>query len=539
MLRIFIWLCLAGAVAAQTEMRILERYTGNAAGSEFGRSVAMAGDVNADGYDDVIVGAPADGTGGVDAGAVFVYSGLDRSLLMQVVGQTGDRLGASVSGAGDYDGDGFDDLVIGAPGAALGSSNVGFAAVYSGASGQPIAWHYGLYTDQYMGFGVSGAGDLNGDGFDDIVVWPQYDAPVVIAGPASNVMFAVPPVPQHWSGWSACGAGDVDGDGRDDLLVGSRSVSASGQSGRSVNVYSGANNFAPIFSLGLGSSPYGPRTMGLAGLGDLDGDGRGEFLVGTEAGGPGSIAGQAVVFSGASGTPLFTAQGGADFDHFGHAVASAGDLDGDGVPDFAVGAPQPGWSGVSGSVGTGYVNFYSGATFASLGQTTGDNVGDALGGSIGGPGDATGDGLGDVVIGRGLYITPANGCRLVSRCAARGYGFGAGGGNTLSLIWAPPSTVPLTAGTAVVTGATPGAVGFAVLSTGRGSQVFGAFTALVDLSPGAWVGLLGSFDATGSYAMPVDLVQPWLAGLSSYVQVLDTNPAVPAVSNGLELLFAP
>nr|MBC8329289.1 FG-GAP repeat protein [Planctomycetota bacterium] len=149
------------------------QFGGASSGSHFGGSVAGAGDTDGDGFADLIVGAEEAEPGGrVRAGSAYVYSGATGSLLRQFDGAAaGDALGYSVSGAGDVDGDGAADLVVGAlranPGGLMGA---GSAFVYSGASGSLIWQFDGASEHDFLGVSVSGAGDLDGDGHADLLV---------------------------------------------------------------------------------------------------------------------------------------------------------------------------------------------------------------------------------------------------------------------------------------------------------------------------------------------------------------------------------
>ena len=170
------------------------KLSGAAAGDHSGYSVSAAGDVNGDGYDDLIVGAPDADSNGLTSGASYVVfgqaSGFAANINLSILNGTGgfklsgieanDQSGFSVSGAGDVNGDGFSDLIIGAPIANIGhgesyvvfgkaggfGSNINLSSL-DGITGFKLS---GFEDADYIGFSVSSAGDVNGDGFDDIVV---------------------------------------------------------------------------------------------------------------------------------------------------------------------------------------------------------------------------------------------------------------------------------------------------------------------------------------------------------------------------------
>ena len=280
----------------------LRRLPGPSAGAHFGLSVSDAGDVNGDGYADVIVGAPYDDIGPlVDVGAATVYSGADWSELYRWTGAAAsDDFGYSVSGAGDVDGDGRADLVVGAYGSDdANGANTGSVTVYSGFDGLPIFTHHGSAAGDFLGFSVSGAGDVNKDGLADVVVGAKQvlvsaggsGYARVLSGPTGTLLYQfdadgglnVAAGDGHQLlGYSVSGAGDVNGDGYDDVIIG-----------------------APIF--------------GIAGSGNF---------------------GCARVHSGLDGgVLLYQLQGDAsNHPHFGNAVSAAGDVNGDGRPDVIVGA---------------------------------------------------------------------------------------------------------------------------------------------------------------------------------------------------------
>jgi len=146
----------------------------------FGGSVASAGDVNGDGYADIIVGASnAPGAGTNDTGEAYVYygssSGLGTSAVWNVNGEaSGDRFGVSVASAGDVNGDGYADVIVGANYNDDGASNAGEAYVYygsaSGLSATPDWSDQGEASGDYFGVSVASAGDVNGDGYADVIV---------------------------------------------------------------------------------------------------------------------------------------------------------------------------------------------------------------------------------------------------------------------------------------------------------------------------------------------------------------------------------
>jgi signal transduction histidine kinase len=177
----------------------------------FGWSVASAGDVNGDGFADVIVGAPYADHGDLNEGLAFVYHGsrAGLSLKPQWVGESNHAhalLGFSVSGAGDINGDGFDDAIVGVPYATDGQYNEGAAVVFNGSrqglSRQPSWIVESDNTQQFMGKQVTFAGDVNGDGYDDVLVAApdfarkgrNFGRAYVYYGGAQGL-----PDPFHWS----------------------------------------------------------------------------------------------------------------------------------------------------------------------------------------------------------------------------------------------------------------------------------------------------------------------------------------------------
>jgi len=401
---------------------------------DFGFSVCAAGDVNGDGFDDVVVGSPGHPSTGLDDGAVFVYHGSETGPsatqdVILLIGWVGARFGESVSTAGDVNGDGFCDIVIGAPkvGGGLLFDEQGSVYVYHGsASGIGMTWSTSLLGpgQPFNGFGsaVAGAGDLNGDGFDDVVVGaPTYDAsPFFPDHGRVQVYYGAEtgiPLTPNWSlngpyfnskfGESVATAGDVDGDGYADLLVGAP------------DWYDGATQVG-LASLYLGSSA-GPTTppawtaqgsqdenfaFSVAPAGDVDADGYADILVGApfyQGGGWGR--GRAALYRGGSGGPSLLFDWGFNFAKdnsvYALAVGSAGDLNGDGHGDIVIGAPQ--YDTGSGQDNTGrvevlYGQFRIGAT-TSAWTGEGDEVDAYFGAPVRAAGDVNGDGYDDLIVG--------------------------------------------------------------------------------------------------------------------------------------------
>jgi len=170
------------------------RVESDQAGALFGSSVASAGDVNGDGYDDVIVGAELwDGVAG-DRGAAFVYlgsaSGLAATPAWTVEGdQSGTLFGVSVAGAGDVNGDGYDDVIVGDPYSMNDDVQEGRVFVYLGSVSGPAATPSWTFESDALaaraGVSVASAGDVNGDGYDDVIVGaPYFDSPETDEGRA-------------------------------------------------------------------------------------------------------------------------------------------------------------------------------------------------------------------------------------------------------------------------------------------------------------------------------------------------------------------
>ena len=397
--------CVASPLVAQGGTRTLQnRFDGAATNDNFGYAVAVAGDVDGDGLPDLISGAPWANPGGRNnAGAAYVYSGVSGVQLFAFGGLlAGDSAGKSVAGAGDVNGDGFADFIVGSFNADPNSlNNAGSAYVFSGATGAMIHSFDGASALDNFGYSVSGAGDVNNDGFDDVIIgalrakdlsFQVVGAAYVFSGINGNLLHTFYGTTLGGDfGSSVAGVGDVDGDGFDDFVVGAPRDAVDGRA----YLFSGQTG-APLLTF-AGTSPVDELGWSIAAAGDVDGDSVPDVIIGADwsNGVHGTETGAAFVYSGASGLLLHRFEGVNPYDGFGISVATAGDLDTDGHADLLVGAwrADPG-----GSVWAGEAYVFSGADGSLLGRKAGQNGLDNFGWSVAGGADLDGNGRPDVIV---------------------------------------------------------------------------------------------------------------------------------------------
>lgn len=388
----------SGRTGTKLFMLLGEVPASSASGTEgFGQHVSAAGDVNADGWPDIVVSLFQDKSA-QSLGKVRVYSGRDGSLLLGLhPGGNEPSFGSAISQLGDVDLDSHDDVAVSDPypSTAVGQGRVYLFSGRTGALIKSIDWT----APEYLYGGLAPAGDVNGDGFPDIVAGGEHTVQILSG--------RVKPEPGPWLisetngsnvgeefGAAVAGAGDGDADGHEDLAVGAPSSDAGGFDSGEVRLLSG-QDASVLFDV-PGVAPGERFGSAVAAGGDVDGDGRDDVIAGAPLG---SFAGQptgiARLLSGADGSTLREWHGEGAGDAFGTAVCAAGDVDADGSPDLAVGAPYR--STLKPNAGALYV--FSGATGNLIRQLEGQTSQARLGRALAPIGDFDRDGTPDLVAG--------------------------------------------------------------------------------------------------------------------------------------------
>lgn len=320
---------------------ILWEIDGDTAGDHLGASVGVAGDVSGDGTPDVIAGAPSHSA---NTGLALVVSGSDGGRLFTFLGNAaGDELGSAVAGAGDVNGDGVPDVMVGSPHADLGGADSGAARVFSGSDGSVLHLFVGGQAGVRAGTAVGSLGDANADGLADVVVGAPMDAGGFgavrvhsgVDGAVLQLFVGAAPVPGLLFGNNVAALGDLDGDGTRELAVGEPLWNHG-----KVHVYSGARG-STLFVLDPDSFTW-EMGASIADAGDVNGDGFDDVVAGAPELSLPSFhkMGRAFVFSGRDGSLLWKLSGGTNHDAYGSAVAGIGDRDGDGLAEIAIGVPK-------------------------------------------------------------------------------------------------------------------------------------------------------------------------------------------------------
>lgn len=359
---------------------------GEGAGDGFGFVADEIGDITGDGVRDFIVGAPGNDGAGTDAGRAYVYSGAGATLLFTVSGQAaGEFMGWSVAGAGDVDGDGTADFAVGGP-----NSGPGIVRVYSGADGALLLDLDGPAPGSLFGKVVAGVGDVNGDGRDDLLVGAEQAGggageARVLSGMDGSVIrtHGSPGISNYGFGVGALG--DVSGDGIPDYAIGG-GVGATGR----VDVCSGADG-ALLYTVAAVATSVQLGFIWIDAVGDVDGDAIPDFFAADIN--DSNNRGRGFLVSGADGATIRTFRGEQGSEFFGIARHAGADADGDGFADLFIagyhngeGAANGGkayvYSGATGALlrtmTSSAPNETIGYDAAQLGDVDGDGLADYL-----------------------------------------------------------------------------------------------------------------------------------------------------------------
>lgn len=454
--------------AAQEITLLFGRMDGGELG-EFGYQVRGVGDLNGDNVPDLAAGAPFDSQRGLNAGRAFVWfggselTGAPDLILDDCNGQ--DFFGFAVAGVGDVDGDGFDDLAVGAPGADRSGGVRGVVHLYRGGSSMNETVDHELVGEiggDRFGWSIASAGDMDRDGTDDFVVGAPYNnlpglgvgrvylftgqGTISAIGPAADVIFngeagggpssaanfaAFAPdgtaIAGPGFGFSVCDMSDFRGDGRGAFAVG-----APGQNGAQGRAYlyfaSSSTNQLPVatpavtFTNSTSNEEFG---WAVANGGFVNGDTRKDLLV--SAPGTGGSRGSVHVYLGTNSPPA--SDSGSDYerfqgssgDRFGHSIAGVGDANGSGNA-WVVGAPAQDNAGLR----AGRVYLYDGTVTnpTDLGPVNAGSAPvaeDQWGFSVAGlGGDLDGDGNEDFLVGAPTGNDPTNAVRGIMAIVSSG-----------------------------------------------------------------------------------------------------------------------
>lgn len=320
---------------------LLQAWSGQNPGDLFGFAVASAGDINGDGLGDVVIGAPG-GTGNV-----YIYADKSNQLLQSIQGPAGSgAFGWTVTGGCDLTGDGICDFVVGSPGTGMNTSVPGSVSVLSGSTGSPLLQIAGSQPGELFGGSLQVAGDINQDGIPDIMLGlpganEGTGAAKLVSGANGAVLYT-------WNGQSAgdrfgysvASVGDVNRDGHSDVAVGAPDNAIGGPAAGRVYVYHGSDG-SPIFR--RSGEPGDRLGFSVGAAGDVNRDAYADVIAG--APGPGAadpnttMAGRVYVYSGANGKKVEIFHGEVVGDGFGWSVAGGVDADHNDIPDLVVGAP--------------------------------------------------------------------------------------------------------------------------------------------------------------------------------------------------------
>ena len=463
-------LLIASAIVIPTPSKALEysmdgdlskvdaSFWGENAGDWSGRRVAIVGDVNADGFDDILIGSNGNAESGSYAGQAYLLFGSSSGWAMDTdlsksdasfKGENaGDIAGDSVAGAGDVNGDGIDDILIGASGDDDGGTDAGQVYLFFGKKtgwamdtnlSAANASFWGEKAGDFAGNSVAGAGDVNGDGYDDLLIGAYQNDDTGSNAGQTYLIFGkssgwamdkdlstadasfLGEVTVDYAGSAIAGGGDVNNDGYDDILIGAYSNDEGGLgAGQTYLILGKSSGWSIDTSLSKANASFWGENAGdlsgcsLAMKGDVNADGYDDILIGAYSNDEiGLDAGQTFLVLGRSSgwamdiklsmaDATFLGENAGDFS--GYSVANDGDVNGDGYDDILIGADRDNVGGA-----------YSGQSYLVLGKGSGwardrslstadasfwgENANDYSGTWVTNGGDVNGDGYDDFLIG--------------------------------------------------------------------------------------------------------------------------------------------
>ncbi len=374
------------------KVKILHEWTGENKNDQFGWIARSIGDVDGDKVKDLVTSAPtfqvSTPTGGQPAGRVYVYAGKGGKLLWTQTGQPGENLGQVVEGAGDVNGDRIPDVIA-------GSSNSNKAYIYSGKDGKVLLTLTGKEPTEAFGSTVNHAGDQNGDGYADVLVGAPGNAQTMgkayLYSGKDGALLLTLEGERAGDGFGSTVAGGKQGNTA--FISVSAPTAGPRQTGK-VYVYAGLTK-TPKFAIDSDDTGARLGMMFISVVGDVNKDKVPDIYASdwnNSAKGP--ATGRIYVHSGADGKRLYTLTGETAGDGFGIGSADVGDVNQDGFDDLLIGA----WQHASAALSGGKVYLYSGKDGSLLQTITCRTPGDTFGFDATGIGDVDGDGVIDFLI---------------------------------------------------------------------------------------------------------------------------------------------